>query len=157
MDFNPDTWGTVAEWVGSIGTTLAFLATFIVIRRDAKVRRIAQARRIVYTVETLNLMQLTIKGHEPPALMDKSYSLTNLSDEPIYDVFFLIDGANGQIPASKDVVLPGEVFSAEVETGVKAPIVLFRDNSETAWIRNVNGKIHTYNPKRLLRTPEAFH
>jgi hypothetical protein len=42
------TWGTVGQWVGGIGTTLAFTATFYVIRRDAKVRRYAQARKIIF-------------------------------------------------------------------------------------------------------------
>jgi hypothetical protein len=48
MDFNPDTWGTVADWVGGTGTTLAFLATAYVVWRDAKVRREAQARKVAY-------------------------------------------------------------------------------------------------------------
>lgn len=37
-------WGTIPAWVSGIGTTLAFTATFIVIRLDANVRRVAQAR-----------------------------------------------------------------------------------------------------------------
>lgn len=27
MDFNPDTWGTVADWVAGLGTTAAFIVT----------------------------------------------------------------------------------------------------------------------------------
>lgn len=36
MDFNPDTRGTVADWVGGLGTIAAFLAPALVINRDAK-------------------------------------------------------------------------------------------------------------------------
>jgi hypothetical protein len=45
---DPKVWGTVAQWVGSLGTTSAFFATFYVILKDAKVRRQAQASHVAY-------------------------------------------------------------------------------------------------------------
>lgn len=62
MDFNPNTWGTVAEWVGGLGTAAAFLITAFVVYRDAKVRRMAQVRKVVFTVETLDLAPITVKA-----------------------------------------------------------------------------------------------
>lgn len=47
-DFNPGIWGTVADWVGGLGTTAAFVAAVIVIGKDANVRRLAQARKVAY-------------------------------------------------------------------------------------------------------------
>ncbi|MHA7209674.1 hypothetical protein [Arthrobacter sp. MDT1-65] len=156
MDFNPDTWGTVADWVGGLGTTAAFFAAVLVIARDAKVRRIGQARKVVYTSEKLNLIQLTLKGHESGPVENQSYILTNLSDEPIYDVFLMVGGYNGEIAGSKEVLLPSQSYSVALQSSKKAPTALFKDNSQVAWIRTVSGKVHSYNPRRFRDKPESF-
>jgi hypothetical protein len=62
MDLNPDTWGTFADWVGGIGTTLAFLATAAIIYRDSKVRREAQARKIAYYFREVDRSPEEVQG-----------------------------------------------------------------------------------------------
>jgi hypothetical protein len=77
-------WGDVATWVGSIGTTLAFFATLILLvitRQEQKVAREddrrAQARQVSAWCE-----------HVRPASGDGSHAVTvkvqNWSDEPVY-------------------------------------------------------------------------
>jgi hypothetical protein len=65
MDFNPDTWGTVADWVGGLGTTAAFLAAVVVITKAAKVRKIAHARRVVFVSEDTEFMSITTAALVP--------------------------------------------------------------------------------------------
>ncbi|MDP9906070.1 hypothetical protein [Arthrobacter bambusae] len=48
MDLSPSVWGTVDQWASAVFAGSAFFATFYVIRRDAKLRRMSQARRVVY-------------------------------------------------------------------------------------------------------------
>lgn len=156
MDFNPDTWGTVADWVGGLGTTAAFLITAFVVYRDAKVRRLAQARNVVYTLESLNLVEVALKGRPADPIKNQRYTLTNLSDEPNYHVFLMIGGYDGDIAGTKDVVLPCDDYSVDLEYEVKAPTALFKDNSQIAWVRTISGKVHSYNPRRFRDEPEAF-
>jgi hypothetical protein len=147
MDFNPDTWGTVADWVGGLGTTAAFLITAFVVYRDAKFRRLSQARKVVYVAEETEYMSVvTASFHDyetgPPPNLYK-YILKNLSDEPIYGIRFISSGGpnKGHRLAAKDVVLPGEEFTHEDELAYP-PIVAFRDNSDVGWVRNIKGKVH---------------
>jgi hypothetical protein len=90
MNFDPSIWGTVADWVDGIGTSLAFVATFVVILRDARVRRYTQSRKVGYVVETTKPMPLPGSGHEDIALDEQTrFVVKNLSDEPLYDVLAL--------------------------------------------------------------------
>ncbi|WP_181405855.1 hypothetical protein [Pseudarthrobacter phenanthrenivorans] len=47
MDFDPDTSAPSPIGFG-LGTTAAFVAAVVVITKDAKVRKLAQARKVVY-------------------------------------------------------------------------------------------------------------
>lgn len=141
FELHPSVWGTVGQWVSAIGTTSAFLATFYVIRRDAGERRQSQARKTSLYVVTRERAPSEVQGK-----YRTWYDLTikNLSEEPIYDVTFvmtegkrLIDGVG-----HKDIVLPDETvekrnhYSNVVFGGVD---VVFRDNSGHWWRRNVRG------------------
>jgi hypothetical protein len=132
---DPATWGTVGQWVGGVGTTLAFGATFYVIRRDAKVRRYAQARKIVF----YDTYDTDVRYDE---LNEKHYFdciVKNLSDEPIYDVA-LID-----IPDNDDlalILLPQEALTYTQITGFPSSISLyFRDNAGLYWSRSSSGNL----------------
>jgi hypothetical protein len=143
IHFTSAVWGTVGQWVSAVGTTLAFTATFYVIRRDAKVRRRSQARKVALYMERLPRAPEEVEGKHKTW-----YDLTvqNLSDEPIYDVRFhmvsgkrLIDTLGGG-----NVLLPGgtrahrQGYSSIVFGGVD---LLFRDNSGYHWRRNVQGHL----------------
>lgn len=146
MEFNPDTWGTVADWVGGLGTTAAFIAAVVVIAKDAKVRKIAQARKVVYVAENKTVYRTTDAiGNTPPEEVTH-YILKNLSDEPIYGVQFHghRHGALrvNQVFAKTRVILPQESFSYEAELDQQAPLVAFRDNSGEPWIRTEGGKVY---------------
>lgn len=147
MDFNPDTWGTVADWVGGLGTTAAFLATALVIYRDAKVRRLAQARKVVYTSErtdTYSLATYALHNEEDgPTPSIRRYTLKNLSDEPIYMAYFYYQSRMKRptFLAKQNIVLPGADFVYESDE-VFVPLAFFRDNSGVGWIRTIGGAIY---------------
>ncbi|MFB9654787.1 hypothetical protein [Pseudarthrobacter oxydans] len=148
MDFNPDTWGTVADWVGGLGTTAAFVAAVVVIAKDAKVRKLAQARKVAYTWEDTDTYSLaTVAFHEEedgPTPSIKRYTLSNLSDEPIYRAIFYHHGPHHvlQFLAQQAIILPGAKFSYESDEG-QPPLVTFRDNSDVGWIRGLSGRIYS--------------
>lgn len=143
MDFNPDTWGTVADWVGSIGTTLAFVATFVVILRDAMVRRRIQARKVAFHGEVTTWEEAT---DGKPEVLDNDVSFVNLSDEPIYKVFMYDNNRNvwpemWWLP-SEEIVLPGAKVTWSAR-GPKADVhVTFADNSGQGWLRTTRGDLH---------------
>ncbi|WP_427117019.1 hypothetical protein [Pseudarthrobacter scleromae] len=157
MDLNPDTWGTVAEWVGGLGTTAAFLAAVVVIAKDAKVRKLAQARKVAYVTEKLTVYD-HVRGATHVRQVPK-YVLKNLSDEPIYDVSFHADAGitAGQGPAigEQDVVLPGEDFATKIELD-EPPLAHFRDNSNVAWMRNIKGKVRPLSNRRFAKDATTY-
>ncbi|WP_311212353.1 MULTISPECIES: hypothetical protein [unclassified Arthrobacter] len=142
MDFNPDTWGTVAEWVGGVGTTAAFIATFVVILRDAKQRRRQQARKIAFYVEDQLLADLRGGG----TVTYSNFTVANLSDEPIYDVRILAEprGEYRNNVRSVRHLQPGDKLAYSVEWSTNALLApaLFRDNSGRRWHRDSRGELH---------------
>lgn len=158
MNFDPATWGTVADWVGGIGTTAAFAATFVVIRRDAKVRRESQARQIAYFLrKPEGYKYLVLDEQEEPV----DYFVNNMSPEPIYDVvqFYRSDNALG-ILDYKDMLLPQQEyeFPQADYTRIAPPLISFRDNSGNMWIRSVSGYVHPGGRKWMSELlPENFN
>lgn len=134
MDFNPDTWGTVADWVGGLGTTAAFIAMAIVINRDAKARRMFQARKVVFLSEATQL-KVPTQGRN----FQMKYTLQNHSDEPIYRVmFYTQQGYKDQDFVDAKIVLPPGALHTCAHIGYDndPPIcVTFRDSSGLGWIR----------------------
>lgn len=146
MDFNPNTWGTVADWVGGLGTTAAFLITAFVVYRDAKVRRGAQAMQVAYIVrKPEDFLDAMLQGKD----ISVDYILSNMSPEPIYDViqFNLSDGL--ELIAYADVLLPGKHIELAKDQfdRIDPPLIGFRDNSGNRWIRSTSGYVHTANRK----------
>jgi hypothetical protein len=141
FEFHPSVWGTIGQWVSAIGTTSAFLAAFYVIRRDAKERRRSQARKTSLYVVTRERAPEEIDGKHK-----KWYDLTfkNLSEEPIYDVVFVIIDGKCIVDSvgRRDILLSDETYehrnsySNVVWGGVD---IIFRDNSGHKWRRNVKG------------------
>lgn len=144
-EFPPGEWGTYGQWASAIITGLAFGATFYVILRDAKVRKIAQARKVLYvSVEKLVANDDEVTGHTNMR-MSPRYVLRNLSDEPLYRAFFYAhDGLKaGKALDSRAVILPGEEFMYDFDID-EPPLACFRDNSDVGWIRNIKGKVHPH-------------
>lgn len=143
MDLNPDTWGTVADWVGGIGTTLAFLATAAVIYRDSKGRREAQARKIAYYFSDVDRAPEDVRGKYTKWWI---HEVHNLSDEPIYRVqHHEIHGAI-LLPVQlrfREVLLPGQSFTMQEEyyPSKSRRQVHFFDNSGRPWIRTLRGDL----------------
>lgn len=145
--YDPTTWGTVGQWASAVGTTLAFIAAVYVIRRDAKVRRRSQSRKVVYYEAVSDRETDDIEGK-----YRRWYDATikNLSDEPIYDVWLfmvsergrrLIDNLNGV-----EVLLPGESFHRRsgYSFSFRYVDVIFRDNSGFWWRRSLDGKLEEH-------------
>jgi hypothetical protein len=142
MDFNPSIWGTYGQWVSSTLTTLAFLTTAFVVFRDTKDRREAQARQVACFVKKIK--RSMYEDDQSPLV---EYRVSNLSQEPIYDVTLLSHEATGKsigILQFQDVVLPGKTHEFEVEdySRIDPPLLSFRDNSGKVWARSVAGYMH---------------
>jgi hypothetical protein len=140
--FDPATWGTVGQWVGSIGTTLAFTATFYVIRRDAKVRRYAQARKVAF-YQGWTTVEVDAVTHEEVPRFDRT--VQNLSDEPIYDVriWKIGDTTRSNTLEKREVLLPNGpslIYRCDSETGERI-FLDFRDNSGKRWTRTLRGNL----------------
>lgn len=139
--FDSSVWGTVGDWVTGLGTVSAFGATFYVIRRDAKERRRSQAKKTSLYVITRQRAPEEVEGKHKVW-----YDLTfkNLSEEPVYDVYFMMVEGKRLIDSLgyEEIVLPGEIrerryhYSNVTFGGVD---VIFRDNSGKNWRRNVRG------------------
>ncbi|WP_026536951.1 hypothetical protein [Arthrobacter sp. 9MFCol3.1] len=157
MDFNPGTWGTVADWVGGLGTTAAFIAAVVVIAKDAKVRRIAQARKVVYITLEGSAFEKDEATGQTRRRNTIRYVLKNLSDEPVYSVRFIVRSGpyRGLRLGAKDVVLPGEDFACKLEAD-DPPVAVFRDNSDVRWVRNIKGKIHPISSIWLTEKDAAY-
>ncbi|MDQ0672960.1 hypothetical protein QFZ36_000521 [Pseudarthrobacter siccitolerans] len=139
MDFNPDTWGTVGQWASAVITGSAFFATFYVIRRDARVRLLAQARKVAYYRSQRGRFW--------------NHTVHNLSDEPIFDVqlHVVVKGRSRELIAEKEILIPQEKLSP-TEWFADSIDAEFRDNSGHWWRRTVNGKLHEVS--RLQRALE---
>lgn len=174
MYFDTNVWGTVAEWVGGLGTTLAFGITALVVFRDAKVRRESQARKIAYYLRDVDR-----ETHEISGKYTKWWDLEvhNLSDEPIYRIqqhnlveigpprepSYLVPRHNREkarpphrprfyaLPRNMrfhEVLLPGEkcVIREPRFPSKSRSEVHFVDNSGRTWVRMLNGSLRENRP-----------
>jgi hypothetical protein len=139
MDFNPDTWGTIADWVGGLGTAAAFGITAFVIGGDVQRRRRDKASRVSYYFELV----------EPASLRDNPrndyrYHVHNYSDNSIYSVF-LYHSVNIEDRKMKveTVLLPGDEWT--IRTGdwdyANMPRLAFRDAHGKRWNKDKSGKL----------------
>jgi hypothetical protein len=147
---DPATWGTVGQWVGGIGTILAFTATFYVIRRDAEVRRYTQARKIIFYYDWVPSEKKPTEGGQGH---QRDHIVRNLSDEPIYSVMFF-DVTTGEILKWSPILLPDEpaiTYREELDEG-HIICLRFNDNSGKEWDHGGNGRV-TELPPRLWLIP----
>ncbi|WP_209743556.1 hypothetical protein [Arthrobacter sp. PvP023] len=135
MEFDPSSWGTVGQWASAVFAGSAFFATFYVIRRDSKLRRTSQARRIVY------YFSYFIPG-EP--MEDRWFHIRNNSDESVYDVFFYHHGGRQIEAGARQVLHPGEETTYR---SLEVPRISFRDGARVPWLRNIEGDLTTGRPK----------
>ena len=144
INFPPHVWGTVGQWVSAIGTSSAFLATFYVIRRDANERRRSQAKKVAVFVVRTPRAPDEIKGKHRTWY---DVTVKNLSEEPIYDVKFVLVDDGGHLVdgvGSYDVLLPdeSEMHRSPYSTVLYGVVdVVFRDNGGHIWRRSVQGHL----------------
>jgi hypothetical protein len=147
LNFDPATWGTVADWVGGTGTTLAFLATAYVVWRDAKVRRGAQTRKVAYYMRVADRASNEIVGKYTNWWI---HEIHNLSDEPIYrGKPHMVNERGVRIPIVhrfREVLLPGESFTMQEEfyPSPGRQEIQFLDNSGRPWIRTLRGDLKEF-------------
>ncbi|MDR6413474.1 hypothetical protein [Pseudarthrobacter sulfonivorans] len=135
MEFESSLWGTVGQWASAVFAGLAFFATFYVIRRDSKLRRTSQARRIVY------YFSYFIPG-EP--MEDRWFHIRNNSDESVYDVHFYYHIGRYIEQGARQVLHPGEETKYR---SLEVPRISFRDGAGVSWLRNIEGDLKTGRPK----------
>lgn len=155
-DFPPGEWGTYGQWASAFGTTAAFTATFYVIRRDARVRQVSQARKVTFYTEREEPEKRDVKLWEAmPKKPRHTFFATvkNLSDEPIYDVGIYVcrRGKKVDILASDDVLLPTSTLKRDSMGWFYGSLdARFRDNSGRTWDRTWDGKLRERGKFRLL-------
>lgn len=145
LQYDPAVWGTVGQWASAIGTTLAFLATFYVIRRDARIRKRQQAAKVAFFQ-----VDRPREPEEVDGKWDRWYvgTVSNLSDEPIYDVYLMMvkRGRRRQWVdslLSREILLPGEAAerSSEYSNSFREVDAVFRDNAGYHWQRTISGRL----------------
>lgn len=127
------------------------------IAKDAKVRKIAQARKVVYVAEIKTEYRNTDERSVSHPEEVTYYTLKNLSDEPIYRVFFYAhNGAKADKALdSTPVILPGKDYAYEFDVD-DPPLVMFRDNSDVGWVRNIKGKVHPFRVRSFIRDAKSY-
>lgn len=146
-------WGTVGQWLGSVGTTCAFLATFYVIRRDAKIRRRTQAAKVAFYHVTPDGRTILREGEEASFSTDwPEYVLLNLSDEPIYGIQLTNSSPDGRV-IERDtypLLLPGEdIRNRRGWSRNNIPTrAAFTDNSGRRWYKYPDGRLAEATPRR---------
>ncbi|MFD5277602.1 hypothetical protein ACFWIX_08585 [Pseudarthrobacter sp. NPDC058362] len=112
------------------------------IAKDAKVRKLAQARQVAYVSENrIVYRNADVNGVTHPEEV-RDYILKNLSDEPIYKIYFYYhDRATRLRYLSRcNVFFPGADFIYQGDDE-HLPLVAFRDNSGNGWVRSLAGSI----------------
>lgn len=134
MDFNPDTWGTVADWVGGLGTTAAFGVAASVVALDLRQRKRAQAEAISYHYQIADFTDLVVD--------DYRYQVRNDSGLPIHGIR-LFDKADPQTRVSPSgPLLPGEIWTHRTTTWDRftMPSLAFVDSAGRKWTKDVGGR-----------------
>jgi hypothetical protein len=110
---------------------LLFLATFYVIRKDAKVRRYQQARKIALFVE-----RTEVAGPDGRPQLRSVVRLRNMSDEPIYDATFFLKDKRKRI----DFLITPHVILPQDQTTYDSGERWISDNNLDVWFRDNTGK-----------------
>lgn len=170
--FTTSTWGTIGQWASVTLALCALTSTLYIIRRDAKLRRRTQARKVAFYVVTSDRLAREVEGKQK-----HWYDLIveNLSDEPVYSVQYvmargprILDGLT-----THPVLMPKAQVSWRRGTyprpldwknrrrysGPSHTVdVLFRDNGGTHWRRDLEGNLReqgSYLRWRLRRFPNG--
>ena len=154
-EFPPGEWGTYGQWASALITGAAFSATFYVIRRDAKVRRFAQARKVGFYYQAMRPEDRETDYSHPYRLF-----LRNLSDEPLYDVNFRIYKDDTYLAQYelRPVLLPGDELTTTYDGQPKLKEVAanFRDNSGVEWMRTLDGRHKEINNRRAPNSSQKM-
>ena len=101
------------------------IAAIVVIAKDAKVRKIAQARRVVYVAETRQLMAIAVAGGPSYGGGTSTRYILRTSDEPIYRVFLYAHAGakDGKSLDSTPITLPSKEYAGSLpdQTGITLP------------------------------------
>jgi hypothetical protein len=140
-------YGTVPAWLGAVGTTCAFAATSYVIARDANLRRGAQARRIACHVSCKD----GLAEDGITKTYECAYTVTNLSDEPIYMIAVLpVVHELGYFTLGGRILLPTKTWERTI--GGARPYtefhLQFTDNAGNIWWRTHDDRLQ---PARVSR------
>lgn len=139
LNFNPDIWGTVADWVGGVGTAAAFGITAFVIWGDVRRRQRDQANRVSYYFEIVDPASMRDNPRN-----DYLYHVHNYSDNTIYSVsLYHPVNLEDRFIKSDTVLLPGEEWALRLDKWDYAnmPKLAFRDADGTRWNKDKSGKL----------------
>lgn len=124
--FAASVWGSVAAWIGAIGTTSAFFLGYNVYRREAKLRRYEQA--VMVRVSETSVAPLGIMSLNPENLIIEVH---NTSEKYIYSVGgSLYRRSLGDICKGLDLVGPTRDRQRPTKEGRAGMLETFRSTEE---------------------------
>lgn len=164
VQFDPDEWGTVAEWVAAIGTAGAFAATVLLLRTEARARRAAEAYRRSEQARLVAAWPTSVTEAQPEneygnAVEDGvTVAWHNRSEEPVSDVVIVIDGQ----PEDHLEVLPpgitgGRSYRTPPATSARWPSIEihFIDAAGQLWRRDAAGRLILTPASRSSASPQS--
>ena len=142
-------WGNVAEWVGAVGTALAFLAALALLRKELDAAN--DSRRAREQNESARRREQA--SHVAAWIEDSgggtfSVVLKNASPYPVFDVAYYVAEADNHVPDSDwrlvDTMGPGmDASYGYVSAGesIRGINLTFRDNAGIFWRRHGDGTL----------------
>jgi hypothetical protein len=128
-------WGSVPEWLAAIGTILAFILAFAILRRELRAIRVHEARLVsIWSSYT---------GAEGEATKSHAFEIfvRNGGTEPVYSVRVRLRGVE---MLSYDVLPPAETEKGtlSLEMRERPPLsIQFLDVQGQLWERNPQGRL----------------
>ncbi|GAA1885670.1 hypothetical protein [Lapillicoccus jejuensis] len=161
MAYDPNTWGSIAEWASGAGTVGALGVAVNSYRKDVDDRRRSQAKLVALVGLKADSQPVDPSFEFLPEYFFEepfTYTLHNLSNQPIYAVRFARYSDEGQLsiidngyvdgPRRVGTLMPAESTQIRVEPlHAMFLLVLYRDNAGHTWLRDPSGKL-----EQLTRT-----
>jgi hypothetical protein len=157
VQFDPDEWGTVAEWISGLGTIGALLLTFFLLRHELQQaredRKQAAEREAERQTDQAGRVAAWARQdtfpNRPPEI---TVLVRNASASPVYNVLVEVSESLGDAQASHfwHPVPPGETVSERLIPAEWAHIanlgevntqLRFTDSQGRHWLRNWYGEL----------------
>lgn len=150
--------GSLGQWVSAVGTTSAFMVTFLQLRRNIRERRDSDEDKLREQATAVSAWVSDV-AQDASSYYTTLVVLRNGSKDPIYDVWcrsYTDDTKNGSFedahlpliaPESKEQLLFETRAMSSFGDGAQPQVELtFRDTREATWLRERTGLLSRLGP-----------